>query len=45
MMRTHLRDELELLLRIGAADADELRAANVRGHQASFVRAHALVDP
>jgi adenosine deaminase len=45
MMRTHLRDELELLLRIGAADEDELRAANSRGHQASFVRAHALVDP
>ena len=28
MMRTHLRDELELLLRIGALDEDELRAAN-----------------
>jgi hypothetical protein len=26
MMRTHLLDELELLLRIGAADGDELRA-------------------
>jgi hypothetical protein len=25
MMRTHLRDELELLLRIGAADEDEPR--------------------
>jgi adenosine deaminase len=37
MMRTHLRDELELLLRIGAADEDELRAANTRGHEASFV--------
>ena len=37
MMRTHLRDELELLLRIGAADEDELRAANARGHEASFV--------
>src|SRR4051794_6837626 len=27
MMRTHLRDELELLLRIGALDADELAEA------------------
>jgi adenosine deaminase len=38
MMRTHLRDELELLLRIGAVDEDELRAANARGHEASFVQ-------
>jgi adenosine deaminase len=38
MMRTHLRDELELLLRIGAADEGELRAANARGHEASFVQ-------
>jgi adenosine deaminase len=37
MMRTHLRDEFELLDRIGALDADELRAANERGHEASFV--------
>jgi adenosine deaminase len=37
MMRTHLLDELELLLRIGAADQDELRAANARGHEASFM--------
>jgi adenosine deaminase len=37
MMRTHLRDELELLLRIGALDEDELRSANERGHSASFV--------
>jgi len=36
MMRTHLRDELELLLRIGALDEDELREANARGHEASF---------
>ncbi len=43
MMRTHLRDEFELLERIGALDEDELRAANERGHDASFVarRAHA----
>jgi adenosine deaminase len=37
MMRTHLRDEFELLHRIGALDEDELRAANDRGHEASFV--------
>ena len=42
MMRTHLRDELELLLRIGALDEDELREANTRGHEASFVRGSAL---
>jgi adenosine deaminase len=43
MMRTHLRDEFELLERIGALDEDELRAANERGHDASFIgrRAHA----
>ena len=39
MMRTHLRDEFELLLRIGALDQDELREANARGHEASFLRA------
>jgi adenosine deaminase len=38
MMRTHLRDELDLLLRIGALDEDELREANRRGHEASFLR-------
>ncbi len=37
MMRTHLRDEFELLLRIGALDEAEAQAANARGHQASFV--------
>ena len=37
MMHTHLRDELELLERIGALDTDELRAANARGHAASFI--------
>jgi adenosine deaminase len=43
MMRTHLRDEFELLRRIDALGEDELRAANERGHEASFVghRAHA----
>jgi adenosine deaminase len=38
MMRTHLRDELELLERIGALSREELAAANVRGHEASFIR-------
>src|SRR5881397_3967375 len=38
MMRTHLRDEFELLLRIGALGEDEARAANDRGHDVSFVR-------
>ena len=37
MMRTHLRDEYELLLRIGAATQEELAEANARGHAASFV--------
>jgi adenosine deaminase len=39
MMRTHLRDELELLRRIGALEEDELSEANRRGHEASFVAA------
>ena len=38
MMRTHLRDELDLLLRIGALHEHELDEANRRGHEASFVR-------
>ncbi len=38
MMRTRLRDEFELLLRIGALGEDGLREANARGHEASFVR-------
>jgi adenosine deaminase len=38
MMRTHLRDEFELLVRIGALDREQLPAANERGHTASFVR-------
>ena len=41
MMRTHLRDEFELLLRIGALDDAELQAANERGHEAAFVGRHA----
>jgi adenosine deaminase len=42
MMRTHLRDEFELLLRIGALDEDEARAANERGHEASFIGRRAV---
>ena len=38
MMHTHLRDEFELLLRIGALDESELREANARGHAAAFRR-------
>ena len=37
MMGTHLRDEFELLERIGALSATELSEANARGHAASFV--------
>ncbi|HVM17433.1 MAG TPA: hypothetical protein VM290_07625 [Gaiellaceae bacterium] len=44
MMRTHLRDEFDLLLRIGALDEEELAAANARGHEASFVRGRAVLD-
>src|SRR6266550_1313862 len=42
MMRTHLRDEFELLKRIEALDENELRDANARGHEASFVRIDAV---
>src|SRR5581483_6577031 len=35
MMRTHLRDEFALLLRVGALDESEARAANDRGHAAA----------
>ena len=37
MMRTHLKDELELLRRIGALDEGQLVEANRRGHGASFL--------
>jgi adenosine deaminase len=37
MMRTHLRDELELLVRVGALDGDGARLVNAEGHDASFV--------
>jgi len=42
MMRTHLRDEFELLLRIGALDEAEAAAANARGHDAAFVGRRAV---
>jgi len=37
MMRTHLSDELDLLHRIGALNVEELRAANLLGHEAAFL--------
>src|SRR2546428_2442089 len=37
MMRPHLRDEFELLLRVGAPDEAELRTANARGDEGSFL--------
>ena len=42
MMRTHLRDEFELLVRIGALDRNDVRVANERGHAAAFVRREPL---
>jgi adenosine deaminase len=38
MMRTHLRDEFELLLRISALDESQVSEANWRRHEASFMR-------
>ena len=43
MMRTHLRDEFELLVRIGALGRDDLTIANERGHAASFVRSEPVL--
>jgi adenosine deaminase len=37
MMRTHLRDEFELLLRIGALEESQLSEANRQEHEASFM--------
>ncbi len=37
MMRTHLRDEFELLRRLDALTDDELAEANLRGHESSFI--------
>jgi adenosine deaminase len=38
MMRTHLRDELQLLLSVAALSEADLGAVNARGHDASFIR-------
>jgi adenosine deaminase len=38
MMHTHLPDEFELLLRIGAVDESQLGGRIRRGHEASFVQ-------
>jgi adenosine deaminase len=38
MMRTHLQDELALLLRVGGLTEDEAQAANERGHETTFLR-------
>jgi adenosine deaminase len=38
MMRTHLRDELELLIELGALNAKTGRAVNGRGHAGAFRR-------
>ena len=43
MMRTHLRDEFELLVRIGALEREQLPVANERGHAASFVRSEPVL--
>jgi len=45
MMRTRLRDEFDLLLRIGALDEDGLREANSRGQEATFVRGATARSP
>jgi adenosine deaminase len=37
MMRTHLRDEFDLLLRIGALEREQLDEADARGHAATFI--------
>jgi adenosine deaminase len=38
MMRTHLRDEFDLLIRIGALEREQLDEADARGHAATFIR-------
>ena len=45
MMRTHLRDEFELLMRIGALDEAETAEAQARAHAASFLEQPQLVRP
>ena len=42
MMRTHLQDELALLLRIGGLQPDEARAVNARGHESTFIEQRVL---
>jgi adenosine deaminase len=42
MMRTHLRDKFDLLLRVGALDEDEARAANARGQRSRSSAARPL---
>jgi adenosine deaminase len=37
MMRTHLRDELQLLIELGVLEAAALQSVNARGHEAAFV--------
>jgi adenosine deaminase len=37
MMRTHLRDELQLLLELGVLTEGSLQEVNARGHEAAFV--------
>ena len=44
MMRTHLRDEFELLLRIGALDKQEAREANARAHESAFARSLRVLE-
>jgi adenosine deaminase len=44
MMRTHLRDELDLLRRIGALNEDQVVEADRRGHEASFLSRGAAVS-
>ena len=38
MMRTHLRDELQLLLDVGALRAEDVQSSNALGHEAAFIR-------
>jgi adenosine deaminase len=44
MMRTHLRDEFELLLRISALDESQVSEANRRGQDASFLPGESVVQ-
>jgi adenosine deaminase len=45
MMRTHLQDELALLLRTGALTEDEARTVNERGHEATFLARPLVAAP